>query len=605
MCPAYDSKVRESGHGLRVAVALCAIVMAVVALIEWSGIFQAKVQAESTTSDTRGAGVSGGSGPDFAKLATRSIKLLEDGYYNGTGLWHMCYPKGTCNTKNRDWGADALTNIMYLRWELEHDKSVLKVMDMLAQTARLWGVGQRGSSDSVTWDAVAEVRLYQVTGYKTALHKAEAALNYVDSTKGLASGACPAIEYQWPYGALGGLKTIETTTNFIKAALLLYQVTGIKKYLTAAEGQYTLVRRYFLDKKARLYTSYMFDNGRTCRVLPGQYFASVNGNMIWNGQDLAALTGDSVYLRQALATAHGIRKHLSDGDGVFADLQADNDIVGPLVEGMYALATTYHSKFARHWLLFNASAAGADQTSQGAFGRFFDGPPPSTQATAWQTSGGMDLMVAAAALDPHGHPADPTFWQHATYVPDVAGLVPDPTGNPTSPSPKSTAAAHNGTSTTTGSRPFRHRRHSRRTSSPKPSTSSPVPSTSSPAPSTSTSLAPSTSSSPKPSPSDSYPPGTPVVTINFTGRAIAILGTIGADCCSLGHARVFIDGVQTYNRAGIWQDYSSPSRRQYNQVLFAWRWRKSGHHVITIKPGIYDPEEGGSFFEMTGYLVVK
>jgi hypothetical protein len=563
--------------------------MAVIALIEWSGLFQTKVQAQSTSASLPG---SHGSGPDFATLAARSVKLLEKGYYNGSGLWHMCYPRLTCSTKNRDWGADSLTNVMYFRWSLDHDRSVMRIMDKLADSARAWGKGEHASSDSVTWDAVAEVRLYQVTGYKIALHKAEAALNYVDSTKGLASGACPAIQYQWPYGALGGLKTIETTTNFVKAALLLYQVTGVKKYLTAAEGQYALVRRYFLDKKAQLYTSYMFDNGHTCRVLPGQFFASVNGNMIWAGQDLTALTGEGLYLREAMHTAHALQRHLSDGDGVFTDLQADNDILGPLVEAMYALATTYHSNFARHWILFNASAAGADETTQGAFGRFFDGPPPSSEATAWQTGGGMALMIAAAALDPHGRPADPTFWQQATYVSDPAGLVPDPTGTDPHPGATKTPAANNGSPATEGGG--------------TPSSTSPSPSSSgSPSTSASGSPSPSTSSGGTPSTSPSQPPATPVVTISFTGKAIAIMGTIGADCCGFGHARVFIDGVQTYSKVGIWQDYSSPSRRQYNQVLFAWRWPTSGHHVITIKPGFYDPEEGGSFFQMTGYLLVK
>jgi hypothetical protein len=538
--------VRESGHGLRIAVALVAVVLAVAALLEWSGLLQSNVEAQST------AQVKGfDHGPDFATLATKSIRLLEDSFYNGTGEWHMCYPKGDCNTKNRDWGADALTNVLYLRWTLDRDPTVLPLMRKLAVTARKWHRGMRGSSDSVAWDAVADMRLYQVTRNKAALAKAQAALNYIDSTKGLASGACPAIEYQWPYGALGGLKTIETATNFIKAAILLYRVTGNGKYLTAAQGQYALVRRYFLSKSVPLYSAYMFDNGRTCRVLPGQFFASVNGNMIWSGQALAAATGRHLYLKQAVNTAHAIRRYLSDGTGIFADLQADNDIGAPLMEAMYGLATKDHLKFAKRWLISNAAAAGADVSPAGAFGRFFDGPPPAGTATAWQVNGGIDLMDAAAAIDPTGHPVNPTFWHGAKLVTDNQALVPDPAGNGKAV-------------TTTGHRGRRDRRAG-----------------------------------------TTPPPGKPVVQISFTGRAIAILGTIGADCCTQGHARVFIDGKQTFDRTGIWQDYTSPSRRQPDQVLFAWRWPTAGHHVITIKPGFYDPEEGGSFFWMTGYLLVK
>jgi hypothetical protein len=523
--------------------------MAVFALLEWSGLFQSNVQAQSNVSQVKGFG----RGPDFATLATRSVRLLEDSFYNGGGMWHMCYPRGTCSTKNRDWGADALTNVLYFRWMVDRDPTVLPIMRKLANTARLWHKGMRGSSDSVAWDAVADVRLYQVTRYKEALRKAEAALNFIDSTKGLTTGACPAIQYQWPHGALGGLKTIETGTNFIKAAILLYRVTGDRKYLIAAEGQYTLVRRYFLSKSVPLYSAYMFDNGRTCRVLPGQFFASVNGNMIWDGQALAGATGRHLYLKQAVNTSHAIRRYLSDGTGIFADLQADNDIGAPLIEAMYGLATKDNLNSAKRWLLSNASAAGADVTPAGAFGRFFDGPPQqaTATATAWQVNGGIDLMDAAAAVSPTGHPVDPTYWKKAKYVADNQALVPDPAGN----GKPYTSTGHRG------------RRDRRAATTP--------------------------------------PAGQPVVQVSFTGKAIAIMGTIGADCCTQGHARVFIDGVQTFDRVGIWQDYSSPSRRLDNQVLFAWRWPTAGHHVITIKPGIYDPEEGGSFFWMTGYQVVK
>jgi bd-type cytochrome oxidase subunit I len=115
----------------------------------------------------------------YPALADRSIRLLESSYYNGTGLWHMCLPVGTCSTKNRDWGADALTNVLYFRWALARDRSVLPYLRRLAQTARLWQPGDNASSDNATWDAVADVRLYQATGSKTALAKAKGNTGWV------------------------------------------------------------------------------------------------------------------------------------------------------------------------------------------------------------------------------------------------------------------------------------------------------------------------------------------------------------------------------------------------------------------------------------------
>jgi len=459
---------------------------------------------------------------DYATRAATSARLLEHTFYNGTGLWHMCAGM-RCSTKNRDWGSDSLTYALWFRWKLTGDPAMLPLLRTLAQTAHTWVPGDKGSSDTVMWDSIANSREYQVTGSATALAKAKAAFAWVDSVMadGFGSGACPEIDYQWPHGAGGNLKTLETATNYIKAALLLHQITGSATYLAKAKAQYEQVRRYFLIGGVPLYTVYVFDNGTTCRALPGRYFASVNGNMIWAGAELAADTGDRGYLRQAIATGHAVRSRLSDAAGVYADLQADNDVVEPLIEAMYTLATTEHQAFARDWLLSAASAAGADQNAAGEFGRFFDGPPPTSVSTAWQINGGIALIQAAAALEPNGRPADPDFWRRASYVADARGLDTSP------------------------------------------------------------------------------------LQISFTGRAIAIMGSVGAQCCIDGHARVFVDGTETFDRTGIWQNMTSPSVQQPDQVLFAWRWQGSGRHTITIKPGVSDPMEGGSFFAMNGYLVVR
>jgi hypothetical protein len=460
---------------------------------------------------------------DYARRAAAAASLLERRFYNGTGLWHMCIGL-TCNTKNRDWGSDSLTYVLYFRWMLTGDASVPPIMRTLASTAHAWVPGDAGSSDTVMWDAIAEAREYQVTGSAVALAKSRQAFRWVDSVmaRGFATGACPDIDYQWPYGRDGGLKTLETATNYIKAALLLHQITGSAVYLTKAEREYQQVRRYFLTGSAPpLYTVYIFDDGSACRALPGRYFASVNGNMIWAGSALAADTGRRIFLKQAIATAEAVRDDLGDGARVYADLQADNDVAEPLIEAMYRLAAHDHQRFAAAWLLASASAAGADQNAAGEFGRFFDGPPPTAAATAWQVNGGAALMQAAAALDPHGRPADPGFWARARFVAD----------------PRALAAG--------------------------------------------------------------------ALRITVTGRAIAIMGSIGAVCCESGHARVFVDGVETFDRTGIWQNMTSPSIRQPGQVLFAWRWPSAGRHTITVRPGMADAEEGGSFFRMDGYLVVR
>ena len=499
----------------RRAVAL-ATALAAVALAGCSG------QGQTTSGQSGGQPqVSATSGPAFGELGQQAVRTLERGYYTGAGSWNTCLPR-ICGTGNLDWGDDSLTYSLYFHWRLTHDRAVVPIMNALAGTAYLYTRGTSSWSDVPMWDTIADVREYQVTGNTDALAKAEAAFRFVaiDHESDFAFGACPSVFYQQPGGG-NRLKTLETGSNYIKAALLLYQVTRDQRYLQLAIAEYNAVRAHFLSPHVPLYTVYVFDTGRTCRQVPARYFGSVNGNMIWAGLWLARATGQASYRQQALATAHAVQRHLADAAGVYTDLQAENDISEPLVEAMYDLATLGHQGFARQWLLTAASAAAAAATPAGLYGRFFDGPPPRATVTVWQVNGGLTVEQAAAALDPRGRPALPGFWAHATFVRHELFL-------------------HHGP-----------------------------------------------------------------VSFTFTGRAIAIIGTIGEICCEPGHARVFIDGSQTFDQTGIWQNKSSSGHTLPDSVLFAWRWPRPGTHTISIRPGSANPKEGGPYFHMIGYDVVR
>jgi len=366
---------------------------------------------------------------NYAELASSAVTALERNYYTGAGTWNMCVP-AICVQKNMDWGADSLTYDLAFDWQLTRDRTVPPIMTALAGTAHLYTSADGQWSDIPMWDAVADVREYQATGDSEALTKAEAAFALVDSVHAasFAAGACPSIDYQRPDGGRNKLKTLETDSNYIKAALLLYQVTGQRSYLAKAARKYHSVRQFFLSGGSALYTAYVYDMGGRCAQLPGQFFASVNGNMIWAGATLAHATGRQLFLRQAIGTAQAVTRYLVDATGVFTDLQTENDIVEPLVEGMYLLATADHEQFARAWLLASASAAAADRTASGLYGRFFNGPAPRGPITAWQVNGGIAVMIAAARLDPAGLPADPWYWRQAAFVPDPRSLPPGQDG---------------------------------------------------------------------------------------------------------------------------------------------------------------------------------
>lgn len=92
-------------------------------------------------------------------------------------------------------------------------------------------------------------------------------------------------------------------------------------------------------------------------------------------------------------------------------------------------------------------------------------------------------------------------------------------------------------------------------------------------------------------------------TLTFYGSSIALIGTMGEKCCEPGHARIFLDGVETFDRTGIWQNKSQTGSVP-NSVLFAWRWPRPGRHTIRFEPGITNAKEGGPFIDLRGFYVM-
>jgi hypothetical protein len=458
----------------------------------------------------------------FAAARAVAVSTLLHVYYGGEGAWRLCDRAG-CPEARTDWGVDSLTYTLYLDWRSTHDPRVPPVMSALVRSAPTYGApcrlpGCQSWSDVPEWDAIAALREYAVLHDPQALAHAEAAYAFVQAGDAFALGACPDVDYQQPSGGANELKTLETDGNAIKAGLLLYEATNDVQYLEQAEARYAAVRAHFLEPDVPLYSVYVFDDRSACRRLPHRFFASVNGDMTWSGVELWRLTGRRAYLDDALATGRAVAARLSDPAGVFADLQAENDVVEPLVEAMDSLATEADAPFARAWILTNAAAALGARTPDGSFGRFFDGPAPTTTVTAWQTNGGLALEIAAGALDPRGvAPTAPRWTAARTVV---------------------RAVADGGT-------------------------------------------------------------------LSFDGSGIALYGTLGEHCCEAGHARVLVDGRETFDHTGVWQDKSSLGVAIPGTVLFVWRWHAGGRHTLSFPPGVPNGKEGGSFLHISRYLVVR
>ncbi|HEX3550967.1 MAG TPA: hypothetical protein VHT53_11355 [Candidatus Elarobacter sp.] len=446
-------------------------------------------------------------------LADDAATTLTTRFYAGTGRWRTCLGP-SCGAGNVDWGSDSLTGVLYLRWRTTHDAALVRIARELEATEPRYGTCRAPRctawSDVPAWDAVAAIRTYDMTGDAAALRNAEAAYAFVADSDVFARGACPEIAYQRPHAASGGLKTLETEANLALAAALLAQRASSPRYRADAQRDYAAIRARFFDAETQLYTVYVFDDGRTCVALPHRFFASVNGVMIEAGLILARVTGEQRYAADARATAHAVHA-LDDARGIFADLQAENDIVEPLVLAMDELARS-GDRFALDWIVRNAAAAAHARRDDGAYGRFFDGPPPLGTVTQWQVNGALALEVVAGALAPSATPEPDDPWRAATTAPLAATTLP--------------------------------------------------------------------------------------ATIPFTGSGVALIGTLGERCCELGRARVLIDGVETFDRTGIWQNKSSAGRALPGTVLFAWRWPASGRHEIRLEPDAANAKEGGPFADV-------
>lgn len=433
----------------------------------------------------------------FARAGDRATATLLGSYYAGGGYWRICN-QPICQRTNSDWGVDSAVYALYLRWRATSDPHIRTVASELLAAGPRYPVPCDAPScpawsDTPAWDAIAFMREYEILGRSAvALARAQAAFRYAAASRAFVGGACPEIPYQQARQPGRQVKTLETDANLIKAALLLYDATHDGRYLDQARARYANDRITFLDAASSLYTVHVLDDGSVCAPQPRRFFASVNGDMIWNGIALWRITGQAHFYAEAIATARAVAVTLSDERDIFVDLGGSNDVVEPLVEAMGDLAADEKLAFAHDWIVRNAAAALSARAPDGTFSRFFDGPPQQT-SSIWESNGGLALEIEAAALDPGAVAAIGNGWQEGRLLNGALTELP--------------------------------------------------------------------------------------ATVTFVGTGIALLGMIGP-ACETAHLRVFVDGLETFDQTGLWQNYGMPTG---SAVRFAWRWPVAGKHTIRLE----------------------
>ena len=66
---------------------------------------------------------------------------------------------------------------------------------------------------------------------------------------------------------------------------------------------------------------------------------------------------------------------------------------------------------------------------------------------------------------------------------------------------------------------------------------------------------------------------------------------------------MFVDGRETVDRTGIWQNKSSAGRPLPDSILFAWRWPSSGAHELRFEADAPNAKEGGPFLDVRATVV--
>ena len=87
------------------------------------------------------------------------------------GRWRAC--PADCRVANEDWGDDAMTYVLYLRWRTHPEPALRAMAAKLITTATRYGSCEGWLcfelSDKPAWDAIALVRDYDVTANRRAL----------------------------------------------------------------------------------------------------------------------------------------------------------------------------------------------------------------------------------------------------------------------------------------------------------------------------------------------------------------------------------------------------------------------------------------------------
>lgn len=265
-------------------------------------------------------------------------------------------------------------------------------------------------NDDIMWWAMASARAYQITNDAKYLERAEYYFNYVYDT-------------QWDDTFAGGgiwWKSDDRTTknaciNFpaSEAALFLYNVTNNEHYLDAAEHIYRWGKTMLTDGNGKVFDRIETKNG----PIPDATHYN-QGTFIGAATGLYQVTGNKVYLDDAIAAANFTKDHLVDDnkllryEGPNGDLKGGKTILvrnlGYLQQAVNARSDSTYRSFAddyNEWLAFNTDMAwGNRNNTAGNSLNLVDGNWAGQQlAGTFESWSSAAAVEALTVLEPHAN----------------------------------------------------------------------------------------------------------------------------------------------------------------------------------------------------------
>ncbi|MEG6587587.1 carbohydrate-binding protein [Paenibacillus barengoltzii] len=253
-------------------------------------------------------------------------------------------------------------------------------------------------NDDIMWWAMASARAYQITGEVRYLNKAKYYFDFVYDT-------------QWDDEFAGGgiwwLNSEHVTKNACinfpaaEAAVFLYEITDDPHYLEAATRIYRWGKTMLTDGNGKVFDRIEMDQGP---VPDATHYNQ--GTFIGAAVGLHRVTGDKVYLEDAIKAAQFTMAHQTEPNGLLGYEGPHGDLKGGktillrnlayLQKAVDGSKSKAHREFERKfddWLAFNAAMAWSHRNAEGLVDGNWIGQLLSGTYESWSASSAVQAVT--------------------------------------------------------------------------------------------------------------------------------------------------------------------------------------------------------------------